>query len=102
MECKVKVKLKSAVRKVSSLENVYHELEVIETVIPDNSENEPIDRDWHKLYFPVDSIGEGKEELIGKEVEMTIRFYPHTRTVGDQKFDNIKCNVVALELIKGE
>ena len=93
MKCTAKIKIKSLVRKVSQMENVYHEITITETILPKDEQNEVIERDWHKTYYPHDIPTNIKEDLIGKEVEVVINFYPVKRTVGDQTFTNINCHI---------
>ena len=97
MKATVLVTIKSAVRKVSQMENIYHEITVTEKVIPKDDKNEIIERDWEKLYYPKDIPTNIKEDLIGKEVEMVINFYPVKRQVGEQTFTNINCNIIEIK-----
>ncbi len=96
-----KVTIKAAVKKVSASENVYHEITITEKVKPKNSDDEIVERDWNKLYYPNDIDTRVKEDLIGKEVEVTIVFYPVKRIVGDQEFTNINCHIDSIEDIEG-
>jgi len=98
MKVAATVTIKAIVRKISQMENVYHEITVMEKVQPKDDNNEVLERDWNKLYYPENIDTNVKEDLIGKEVEMIINFYPVKRQVGDQVFTNINCHV---EEIKG-
>jgi len=97
MKCTEKLKIKAIVRKVSQSENVYHEITLEESVVAKNSENEVIVRDWNRCYYPKDLDTNQKEDLIGKEVEVTLVFYPVKRQVGDQVFTNINCHIESIE-----
>lgn len=100
MKCTIKATVKAVVKKVSQMENVYHEITITEKIQPKSEENEVILRDWNKLYYPKDIATNIKEDMIGKEIEFVINFYPVKRTVGDQTFTNINCHIDSIEGIE--
>ena len=93
MESTVTVLIKDVRRKVSNMENIYHEIDIVESVNPTDDRNEVIKRDWTKLFYSEDIATNTKEDLIGKEVEITLKFYPVKRQVGDQVYTNINCHI---------
>jgi len=99
MKCTTKVKLTAAVRKLSQLENFYHEISFIEDVISDDDKDFKFEREWQKVFYPHDMDTNLKEDLIGKEVEITFNFYPVKRQVGDKEYTNIAVNIVAINPI---
>lgn len=98
MKCTVKAAITSVVKKVSRMDNIYHEINLIETTKSKIEGNEPLVTEWNKLYFPHDIPLDVKTNLLKGEQELVIKFYPVKRTVGEQVFDNISCHV---ESIKG-
>ena len=93
METIQRVRIKSIHRRVSAIKNVYHEISIQEKVTPEINVNEPFVRMWNKLYYPNDMATNRKEDLIEKEVEIVLVFYPVKKQIGDIEFTNIECHI---------
>jgi len=90
MESITVVTIKKVVRKVSSLQNVYHEIDLLEETNPNNEENEIITTEWLKLYSPMALSQPDIEKMLGEKRKVTFAFFPTKRTVGDKTFINVQ------------
>ncbi len=89
----------TAIRKrFSQLENVYYEIDIIESVIPDSDKNEIYKRPWLKLYYPNSLDNTSANAMIDEKVELTLSFYPVKRQIGDKEFTNINCHIKRIKL----
>lgn len=99
MEAVLTVTVKEIKRKVSNLENVYHEITIIEKIQPDKDSNEIIERVWSNIYTPIDIPTNLKEDLTGKEAKIVVSFYPVKRQVGDKQYININCHIKQIKAV---
>jgi len=97
MEAKKNVLVKSVTQKMSNRGEIYFNVSLTEDTGIQNPVGGNFLRVWDNLYFPHKEGQESPLMLEGLKCDVTINFYPVTRTVGENNYTDIKCNIVKFE-----
>ena len=99
MQSQEQVRITEVRKKVSGQGNQYYTLDVIETLSVKNESGNYIQRNWNNLYYAPTDLEQDVVGLKEKEVKLSLNFYPVSRKVGENEYNDVKCNVVAIESI---
>lgn len=94
MELVTRVVLKDVHRKIAVSGNVYHEIEVEETLPVKDENGKNISKTWQKLYMPEVKNEDFLRECVGTEVKMKANLYFHERMVETRKYQDLRLTVI--------
>jgi len=94
MKVQIKVNIPAIRKKVSGQGNEYYTIDIIEKLEQTDETGKPIAREWNNMYYSPQNKEQDVLSFNNSSAFVTINFYPVSRKVGDNIYNDIKAAIV--------